>query len=220
VYETGTPEERLHEEYLDLVERHGANSPQARDFLQRHREDPGLADLVALVSDMDASRRKAVLTRRAAAGVGMVAALVVASLGWAALQRALAPASAGWGLNQPAALAALETSPSASAYFKGLAQVATQGPERLPDEPLALAQRIGEYRLGCMRVIHSPMRPLGDREKAALHGLCRRWAEQLDNSLEKLDRHAPADQVRAEVTAVIHRIGAKLQEQAVGEGSQ
>lgn len=216
---TGTPEERLHEEYLDLVERHGAHSPQARDFLQRHRDRPGLADLVALVSDLDASRRKAVLTRRVVAGVGMVTALVVAFLGWAAVQRSLTPASHDWGLNQPAALAALECSPSAAAYFKGLARVATQGAERLPHDPLALAQRIGEYRLGCMRVIYSEMRPLADKEKATLHGLCRRWAEQLDNSLEKLDRHAPAAEVRAEIVAVIHRIGTKLQEQAA-EGSQ
>jgi hypothetical protein len=160
------------------------------------------------------TRRKALLTRRVVAGAWVAAALAVAFLGWVAVQRALTPASGEWGLNQPVALAALERSPSASAYFKGLARVATQGADRLPHESLALAQRIGEYRLGCMRVIHSEMRPLGDREKATLHGLCRRWAEQLDNSLEKLDRHAPAAEVRAEVATVIDRIGSKLQEQA------
>jgi hypothetical protein len=209
-----TAEENLLEEYLELVERHGLNSEQARTFREEHKGTQGFAELIAEVNDLEKSRRQALWARRVVAGVWATAAVLVAVIGWVAVQRAVALAASHWGLNQPDALDALETSPSPSAYLKGLAKVAGEGADRLPQEPIPLAQRITEYRLGCTRLLYADKRPLGAKEKEELNSLCRRWSEHLDNALEKLDRRASATDVSAEVDATIKGIVANLQARA------
>lgn len=214
-FHPATPEEKLLEEYLDVVERHGLNSRQAQTFRDAHKDTPGFADLIAVVGDMEASRRKAVWGRRVIAGVWTMAAVLVAVIGGVAVQRAVALAAPYWGLNQPQALAALEKSPSSSAYLKELAKVAAKGADHWPEEPIPLAQRITEYRLGCTRLLYADKRPLGDKEKEALNSLCRRWSEQLDNILEKLDgQRTPVAEVSAQVDATIKQIVARLQDRA------
>jgi hypothetical protein len=210
-----TPEEQLLEDYLDLIERHGANSKEAQAFRDLHKDDPNFADLVAMVTELDTTRRKAVLGRRVVNGIWITSAVLVAIIGWIAVQRAIALAVPYWGLNQPRALADLEKSPSAPSFYQGLAKVATQGPDRWPDEPILLAQRISEYRLGCTRVLYAEKQPLGENERKILDALCYGWSGKLDTSLDDLDRRTrPVAEIRAEVEATIKLIGAKLQARA------
>jgi hypothetical protein len=184
----GTREEHLLDEYFRLVESDGANSDKARDFRERNKNEPGFAELVKLADEMEASRRKALWGRRAAAVAWILSAAVVGVIAWVAVQRALALNAHYRGLNQPNAIAHLETKPSPIAYTKGLAKIAIDGADTLPNDPILLAQRIGEYRLGCTRLIHAEMRPLGPEGKKLLQAKCRLWGEKLSTCLYKIDQ--------------------------------
>ncbi len=104
---------------------------------------------------------------------------------------------------------------SPSAYLEELAKAAEQWFNKRPDDSAALAQRIGEMRQGCSRLIfaeHTPLKAAEDRRW--LVQKCRDWATKFDKSLEALEAGRPAAQVRQEMDGVVRKLVATLRERA------
>jgi len=99
-------------------------------------------------------------------------------------------------------------------YLDRLADAAGEWFKKRPDDPNALARRIGEFRQGCSVLILSPHKPLAAQDRAWLVEKCRAWAAKLDAHLAALEGGASAAQVRDEADATINKLIAALRERA------
>jgi hypothetical protein len=113
-------------------------------------------------------------------------------------------ASAGWGWSRPGALP--QDLPRGD-YLDRLAEGAEEWFHQRPDEPLALARRMAEFRQGCSVLILSPHRPLPAEDRAWLVAKCRGWAAKFDAHLAAVEAgKAPQivrDQADANVEAIV-----------------
>jgi hypothetical protein len=104
---------------------------------------------------------------------------------------------------------------SAPDYLNGLADAAEEWFRQRPDTAPALAQRIGELRLGCSRLIFAAHAPLTDvEERKWLVAKCRSWAAKFDKSLTELEGGRPVGEVRDEMDRTVRRVAATLRERA------
>jgi hypothetical protein len=94
----------------------------------------------------------------------------------------------------------------AGAYLNRLADAAEDWFQQRPQEPLALARRISEFRQGCSRLILSDHKPLTDADRKWLLVRCRLWAGRLDKHLAALEAGRDPLQVRAEVDETIRQL--------------
>ena len=126
-------------------------------------------------------------------------------------QGATAVAASGWGWNRPGALA--DDLPP-GVYLDRLADAAGEWFKKRPDDPIALARRIGEFRQGCSVLILSPHKPLSARDRAWLVEKCRAWAAKLDAHLAALEGGASAAKVRDDADATINKLIEALRDRA------
>src|SRR5262249_54930868 len=112
-------------------------------------------------------------------------------------------ASSGWGWSRPGALP--QDLPR-SEYLARLADRAQEWLHQRPEEALALAKRIAEFRQGCSVLLLSPHRPLSAEDRAWLVEKCRTWAAQLDGDLAAVESGQDPLQVRGQADATIDRL--------------
>jgi hypothetical protein len=120
-------------------------------------------------------------------------------------------ASVGWGWSRPGALP--QDQPPAS-YLDHLADAAEDWFQTRPDDPLALARRIAEFRQGCSVLILAPHRPLSPADRAWLIEKCRAWAAKLDANLAAVEAGEDPLRVRDEADATIQGLIGALRERA------
>lgn len=137
------------------------------------------------------------------------ASLLALVAGYQRLRGPVVVAQAGWGWNRPGALP--QDLPR-SAYLTRLADDAEEWFRKRPDEPVALARRISEFRQGCSVLILAEHRPLPAEDRAWLVGKCKAWAAKLDAHLAAVEAGEDPIQVRDEADATIHKLIAALRE--------
>ena len=115
------------------------------------------------------------------------------------------------GLEPPGALA--DDLPP-GVYLDRLADAAGEWFKKRPDDPIALARRIGEFRQGCSVLILSPHKPLSAQDRAWLVEKCRAWAAKLDAHLAALEGGASAAKVRDDADATINKLIEALRDRA------
>jgi hypothetical protein len=120
-------------------------------------------------------------------------------------------ASTGWGWNRPDAL---RESLTPREYLTHLADAAQEWFNKRPDEPLALARRIGEFRQGCSTLILSQHRPLAANDRTWLVDKCRAWAAKLDAHLAALEGGQDPIKVREAADETIDKLIVALRERA------
>ncbi|MFI5459247.1 MAG: hypothetical protein ACHRXM_27800 [Isosphaerales bacterium] len=121
--------------------------------------------------------------------------------------------SSGWGWNRPDALP--QDLPR-NAYLNHLADGAQAWFKQRPDDPVALAKRITEFRQGCSVLIQSPHKPLPADDRTWLVEKCRAWMGKLDAHLAALESGQDALKVRGEADETINTLIAALRERARG----
>lgn len=156
-------------------------------------------------------RRQAVISLATAASVLAVVFLYERSRPRG--QTLVASGGAGWGWSMPAALP--QDLPPA-AYLDRLAAAAEEWFMKRPDNPLALARRIAEFRQGCSVLILAEHRPLAAEDRAWLVGRCRAWAAQLDAHLSAVEAGDDPLAVRARADETIRGLVRALHERARG----
>src|SRR5207253_3173371 len=105
-----------------------------------------------------------------------------------------------WGWSRPGALPGDVPAP---AYLDRLADAAAEWFARRPDEPLALARRIAEFRQGCSVLILAEHKPLSAEDRRWLVVRCRAWAGALDRHLAAVEAGRDPARVRTEVDETV-----------------
>jgi hypothetical protein len=116
---------------------------------------------------------------------------------------AVVTAPEGWGWARPGALPG---DLPRIAYFERLVDAATEWYRARPDDPLALARRINEFRQGCSVLILSEHRPLSADDRQWLVEKCRAWAARLDAHLAAVETGDDPIKVRAEVDETVRKL--------------
>jgi hypothetical protein len=119
----------------------------------------------------------------------------------------------GWGWNRPGAL---PQDLARNDYFNHLADGAQSWFNQRPDDAVALAKRLTEFRQGCTVLIQSPHKPLPDEDRLWLVGKCRDWAAKLDAHLAALESGQGPLQVRREADETINKLIGVLRQRARG----
>jgi hypothetical protein len=126
------------------------------------------------------------------------------------LARPVVPAG-NWGWLRPGAF---DQELSRAAYLNQLAKEAEEWFNKRPDEPIALARRITEFRLGCTALILAEHRPLVPPDYPWLIQTCRRWASDLDKRLSELEDGINPRLVRSRVDQIARQIAKELRDRA------
>lgn len=108
----------------------------------------------------------------------------------------------------------LEPPFSRESYLRELADAAEAWANRRPDTAVALAKRIGEFRMGCAAILLADHGPLPEADRTWLRERCRRWASALDRHLADVEKGIAVDQVRSDVDSTVTKIAAALQGRA------
>lgn len=125
----------------------------------------------------------------------------------------LATAPTGWGWTRPDALPA---DVPAEVYLTRLADAAEEWFKKRPDDPVALAARIAEFRQGCSVLLLAKHEPLPAEDRQWLLDRCRLWARKLHNHLVAVEVGRDPGEVRAEADETVHQLIAALRERARG----
>jgi hypothetical protein len=91
-------------------------------------------------------------------------------------------------------------------YLDALADGAEQWFNKRPQDAASLAQRIGELRQGCSRLILADHEPLSADDGQWLVGKCREWAAKIDEQLVALEAGAEPHDVRAQMDTTINKL--------------
>jgi hypothetical protein len=111
---------------------------------------------------------------------------------------------------------ALPTASNSGEYLRRLADGAGEWFKKRPDNALALARRITEFRQGCSVLLLAEHRPLNAADRAWLISHCHAWSATLDEQLASLERTRDVAAVRASVDELAVRIQKTLRSR--GEG--
>jgi hypothetical protein len=125
----------------------------------------------------------------------------------------LAAAPTGWGWTSPAALPA---DVPADVYLTRLADAAEEWFKKRPEEPVALATRLAEFRQGCSVLLLAKHEPLAAEDRQWLLERCRLWARKLHNHLVAVEVGRDPLEVRAEADETVNQLIAALRERARG----
>jgi hypothetical protein len=120
-------------------------------------------------------------------------------------------AEAGWGWNRRDAL---RQDLPAPAYLERLADSATEWYRKRPDDPVALARRIGDFRQGCSVLILAEHKPLPAEDRKWLAEKCRAWAAKLDSHLAAVEAGEDPRKVRAGVDETVRNLVEALRQRA------
>jgi len=189
----------LLDQYMDLLDRFGPDSQQAKDFEARH-PTARLKEFSTSVHELESSARKGRLARLLVPVAWLTCFLVVGLIGGVAVfhgleassaqqqaqkkQETLDVAEAGWGWTKPGAL---PDDLAPGSYFIRLADEAHEYFDKRPETPVDLAKRLCELRKGCAVLILSNHQPLSKQDRDWLVEKCRLWAEHLDNEVTNLE---------------------------------
>lgn len=99
---------------------------------------------------------------------------------------------------------------SREAYLRELATAAGAWKNKRPDNSRDLAQRIGEFRMGCSAILLAEHGPLMEADRVWLRERCRSWASALDRHLADVEMNTPVEQVIGEVDSTVTKIAAAL----------
>jgi hypothetical protein len=120
-------------------------------------------------------------------------------------------AQGGWGWSRPDAL---PRAVPPAAYLNRLADEAAEWFGVRPEEPIALARRLAEFRQGCSVLILAEHRPLSPEDRRWLVAKCRDWASKLDRHLAAVEAGEDSLKVRTEVDDTVNKMIATLLERA------
>jgi len=95
-------------------------------------------------------------------------------------------------------------------YLQELATAAEAWGNKKPDTPEALAQRIGEFRMGCSAILLATHEPLPEADRIWLSQRCKSWAAALDRHVTEIESGQPVDEVRNAVDSTVTKIAAAL----------
>jgi hypothetical protein len=112
-------------------------------------------------------------------------------------------AVAGWGWSKPGAL---PEDVSADAYLNALADAAGEWFKKRPEDPVALAQRLGEFRQGCSVLLLAEHRPLAAADRQWLVERCRLWAGKLDQHRQAVEAGQDPLHVRAAADQTVNQL--------------
>jgi len=155
---------------------------------------------------------RSLLGLAAAAVILIAVAIAVRRPGIGGLQLQPSPiAASGWGWNRPDALGEKATPRE---YLTHLADGAHEWFNKRPDDPLALARRIAEFRQGCSILMLSQHRVLSAEDRTWLVEKCRTWAAKLDSHLAAVEAGQDPMKVRAEADETINKLITALRERA------
>jgi hypothetical protein len=101
-----------------------------------------------------------------------------------------------------------------AAYLDSLADAAEEWFDERPEQPAALAERIGEMRQGCSQLIFAEHEPLSEGDRKWLVDRCRKWAGTFDEQLEALEAGEDPGVVREKMDETVRRIVTILRERA------
>jgi len=200
----------------------GQPSAEHRDLIERGRR--GLENSFTAKGGAASSHRSDVLSKatpvawyRRPWAVGLAtAASVLAIVVYERAARPVVPnvtATAGWGWNRPDALMEMEDVPP-SDYLDRLADAASEWFKKRPENRVAMARRIVEFRQGCSVLILADHKPLSARERTWLVEKCRDWATKLDAHLAAVKAGRDPLQVRAEVDETVNSLIRALRDRA------
>jgi hypothetical protein len=105
----------------------------------------------------------------------------------------------------------------APAYLERLADSATEWYQERPDDPddpVALARRIGDFRQGCSVLILAEHEPLPAEDRKWLAEKCRAWAAKLDSHLAAVEAGEDPRKVRAGVDETVRNLVEALRQRA------
>lgn len=122
-----------------------------------------------------------------------------------------ATTAAGWGWNRPDALPR-DVPPSD--YLNRLADTAGEWFNKRPDDPVALARRIAEFRQGCSILILADHKVLSAEDRTWLVEKCRGWAAKLDAHLAAVEAGRDPSQVRIEADETVNTLIRALRDRA------
>jgi hypothetical protein len=152
------------------------------------------------------------------ASLATAAAVLLAVYFIPGLRNALGPdrgtgqvAAAAWGWQKTGELAAVTTPAD---YLDRIADLADEWKTRDTSTPVALAERITEFRLGCAKLQLMEHRPLTAEQRGDLLARCRKWAAKFDASLAELEATGDAAKVRSEMDATVAQMTAALRAEA------
>jgi hypothetical protein len=91
-------------------------------------------------------------------------------------------------------------------YLDALADGAEQWFNKRPQDAASLAQRIGELRQGCSRLILADHEPLSADDGQWLVGKCREWAAKIDEQLVALEAGAEPHDVLAQMDMIVDKL--------------
>lgn len=109
----------------------------------------------------------------------------------------------GWGW---AKADGLPQAADARGYLNAVADGAGEWFNERPDEPVALARRLSEFRQGCSVLVLADPGALSADQKQWLRERCGRWAKKFDEHLAKLDAGGDTSSVRAEADATVRQL--------------
>jgi hypothetical protein len=117
------------------------------------------------------------------------------------------PKQEGWGWSKPDALTASLPAPQ---YLDKLADAADEWFKQRPENALALAKRIAEFRQGCSMLILSTHKQLPPEERVWLVNRCKTWAAKLSQQLTDLEAGRTIAQVLEQTDATAKQISSTL----------
>jgi hypothetical protein len=150
------------------------------------------------------------------ASLATAAAVLLAVYFIPGIRNALAPdrgpvAAAAWGWQKTGELAAVT---NRADYLDRIADLADEWKTRDTSTPVALAERITEFRQGCAKLQLMEHKPLNEEQRTALLARCRKWAAKFDASLAELEATGDVAKVRGEMDATVAQLTATLRAEA------
>lgn len=149
---------------------------------------------------------------RIAGPIAVAAALMMgffAGQQWGQQQPAVA---ATWGWNRPGVM---DGKLSRGQYLDHLATAADQWFGQKGTSAVEVAVRLSEFRQGCARLQLANHAPLDEADRRWLLERCRKWSEQIDQHLARLENGAAADAVLADADATVNRLVKALRERGM-----
>ncbi|HUR52612.1 MAG TPA: hypothetical protein VMZ71_00645 [Gemmataceae bacterium] len=90
--------------------------------------------------------------------------------------------------------------------FAHLGKKAKQWFDERPETPLALAQRVAEFRQGCTSLQLSETLPLSEKEKTDLLARCAKWSAEFDVLLTRLEQTRDVPAVRKDADDLVNKL--------------